>query len=172
MKGTRVSVLMVGVLSLFLSQTSLRAEEQAAEEPTPTIAPKPIVKDYCSSFVDSAAERRLTEMNEALKRTRDEVDARLKELKSKSEELKSLIDARKAMQDKVADSLLKIYLQVEPEAAAQQLSKLEPGTAAEILVKMNPKRSGEILSLMDVKKAASLVALLTLQTSPEKDPKS
>jgi len=147
--------------------------EESADAATPVAtAPKPIVKDYCSSFVDSAAERRLSEMNEALKRTRAEVDARLEELKAKSEELKLLIDTRKAMQDKVADSLLKIYLQVEPEAAAQQLSKLEPSTAAEILVKMNPKRSGEILSLMDVKKAASLVALLTLQTSPEKDPKS
>jgi len=39
-------------------------------------------------------------------------------------------------------------------------------------VKMNPKRSGEILTLMDPKKAAALVALLTLQTSPEKVPKS
>jgi flagellar motility protein MotE (MotC chaperone) len=122
--------------------------------------------------VDAAAERRLTRLNEALKKTRVDVDGRIEELKTRAAELKSLIDARKAMQEKVGESLLKIYTQVEPEAAAQQLSKLEPGTAAEILVKMNPKRSGEILSLMDPKKAASLVALLTLQASPEKVPKS
>jgi flagellar motility protein MotE (MotC chaperone) len=130
------------------------------------------VKDYCSSFVDTASERRLTRLNDALTKTRAEVDARIEELKAQAAELKSLIDARKAMQAKVGESLLKIYVQVEPDAAAQQLSKLEPGTAAEILVKMNPKRSGEILSLMDPKKAAALVALLTLQTSPEKVPKS
>ena len=160
-------------LAVSLAAGGARAEPAAAAPAEDTgPAPKPIVKDYCSSFVDLAAERRLTRLNDALKQTRDDVNARIEELKIQAAELKSLIDTRKAMQEKVGESLLKIYVQVEPEAAAQQLSKLEPNTAAEILVKMNPKRSGEILTLMDPKKAAALVALLTLQTSPEKVPKS
>lgn len=170
MKKTLIPAILLAVA---FGTCAARAEPAAAApaEETPA-APKPIVKDYCSSFVDAAAERRLTRLNEALKKTREDVDARIEELKTQAAELKSLIDARKAMQAKVGESLLKIYVQVEPDAAAQQLSKLEPGTAAEILVKMNPKRSGEILTLMDPKKAAALVALLTLQTSPEKVPKS
>lgn len=170
--GTTTYCLTSVLFALGISIAVAQAEQVMTEPEVDQSAPKPIARDYCSSFVDAAAERRVTRLNEALKQTREEVVARTAELREQSEVLKSLIDARKAMQAKVGESLLKIYTQVEPEAAAQQLSKLEPGTAAEILVKMNPKRSGEILSLMDPKKAASLVALLTLQTSPEKVPKS
>lgn len=148
------------------------AEKPKTEETSPQPPARPIARDFCSSFVDVAAERRLGRINEELNKTRVQLDARIEELKTRSAELKDLIETRKAMQSKVGDAILKIYLQVEPEAAAQQLAKLEPNTAAEILVKMNPKRSGEILSLMDAKKAASLVALLTLQTAPKEEPKS
>jgi flagellar motility protein MotE (MotC chaperone) len=127
-----------------------------------------VPKDFCSSFIDLAAERRNSRLIADLQRSREALAEIMRELDSKSQELKMLIATRKSLQDKVSDSLLKIYLQVEPEAAAQQLARLDPLTAAEILVRMSAKRSGEILTLMEAKRAASLVALLTVQAGQEK----
>lgn len=178
-RGARILLVFFCIQALALShasaETAQKSKPETAEAEGETHMPavgKPIVKDYCSSFADVASERRLMWIREDLKKEREKIEARIEELKKHSETLKTLIETRKAMQEKVKDSLLKLYLEVEPEAAAQQLAKLEPGTAAEILVRMNPKRSGEILSLMDPKKAASLVALLTLQTGTEKENKS
>lgn len=160
-----------GVFGLLLFAAVARAEDAPA--PGENVPETPVAKeDYCSSFVDAAAELRLTRQNAALANVRKEVDEKLLELGSKTEILKNLIDERKAMQSRVGDQLLKIYTSVEPEAAAQQLSKLQPGTAAELLTRLTPKRSGEILSLMDARIAASLVALMTLQMNPERMPKS
>jgi flagellar motility protein MotE (MotC chaperone) len=145
------------------------AEQQSQEKPQQQKQESVVVpEDFCSSFIDLATERRHARLNQELQRSRDLLAETILELDAKSEELKSLIATRKSMQDKVRDSILKIYLEVEPESAALQLARLEPSTAAEILVRMNAKRSGEILSLMEPKLAASLVALLTLQAQTEK----
>ena len=167
MNSPTLLALVFGVLAA--SSPTLAEENKNPAESAPVIPLKPIAKDYCSSFVDAAAERRLARLADDLRKRRDELATKIEELKATSGELKVLIDTRKAMQDKVKESILKIYLQVEPEAAAQQLAKLEPTTAAEILAKMNAKRSGEILTLMEPKRAASLVAILTLQTRSRED---
>jgi flagellar motility protein MotE (MotC chaperone) len=131
----------------------------------------PVAKDFCSSFIDLAAEMRNARLANDLQQRREALAEVIQELDAKSQELKALITLRKSMQDKVSDAILKIFLQTEPEAAAQQLSRLDPPTAAEILVRMNAKRSGEILTLMEPKRAASLVTLLAAQTSQKKEDK-
>jgi flagellar motility protein MotE (MotC chaperone) len=145
------------------------AEQKDKENPTvQTGDTAPVPKDFCSSFIDLAAERRNARLVKDLQQKQEALTKAIQELDAKSQELKALIATRKAIQEKVSDSILKMYLQVEPEAAAQQLARLDTSTAAEILLRMNAKHSGEILTLMEPKRAASLVAILSFQANPKK----
>jgi flagellar motility protein MotE (MotC chaperone) len=163
---TLVAIVAAVVPNFAAAEAKEAVPDAVHEEAEPAIA-----KDFCSSFLDVAAERRNARLIQDLQRNRDALAEAIEELDEKAAQLKTLIDVRKSMQEKVSDSILKIYLQVEPEAAAQQLTRLEPTTAAEILLRMNAKRSGEILTLMEPKRAASLVAILTLQTPPNEETK-
>ncbi len=130
------------------------------------------VDDFCSSFVDAAAEVRAANQKKQLDGIKSEIEVKLQELTAKTEALKVLIAERDAARAKVSDSLLKIYATVESEAAAAQLAKLDPNTAAELLIRLNPKKSGEILTIMEPGKAAKLVALMSLHAQETGDSKS
>ncbi|MCA0432965.1 MAG: hypothetical protein LCH46_06845 [Proteobacteria bacterium] len=134
-------------------------------------APKPN-DDFCSSFVDAAAEVRAANQKKQLDTIRADIEQKLAELTEKTQTLQTLIAERDAARAKVSESLLKIYSTVESEAAAQQMAKLDPNTAAELLIRLAPKKSGEILSIMEPAKAARLVALMSLRGQDKGDVKS
>ncbi len=124
-----------------------------------------IAEDYCENFSSIAADLRASRQKQELNRLKDEVDAKLREVQARSEELKELIRKRNEMLQLASDELLKIYSKMDPEAAARQLEKIDPETAASILRRLKPQLASEVLAVMEVKRASILVQMIARQNS-------
>lgn len=119
---------------------------------------KPI--DYCRVFGSKAAEARQARQVEDLLKMKTGIEQQLLILDEKTKVLSEWLDKRSKIRERVSESLVKIYSNVDAEVAAQHLQKLDVDTASEVLQRLNPKVSGEIMSAMEVKFASALVALM------------
>jgi flagellar motility protein MotE (MotC chaperone) len=136
-----------------------------AEEP-PQVAPEQsMAADYCESFANVAAELRSKRQKEELDRLDKAITAKLAEVTARTDELKATIAARDEMLKLASDELLKIYTQMEAEAAARQLEKIDAKTAASVIRRLKPKLASDILSAMDIKRASSLVQAIANQNA-------
>ncbi|NJM28834.1 MAG: hypothetical protein HC855_00675 [Rhizobiales bacterium] len=147
------------------SSQSLLAEEQPREPSRGSIS-----QDYCENFSNIVADLRVQRQKEELLKLEEEVDAKLKEVLARTEDLKEMIRKRDEMLELASNELLKIYSRMDPESAARQLEKIETGTAAAILRRLKPQLASEILATMEVKRASLLVQIIAnqIQTSNRK----
>jgi flagellar motility protein MotE (MotC chaperone) len=121
--------------------------------------------DLCRSFANKAAESRLARHKQELIDLKLKVEEQLLLLEVKTKQLELLTAKRDEMRAAVSTSLVKMYTNVEPDIAAQQLEKLGLEPASEILQRLNPKISGEIISAMDAKFASKVVKLMLVSTT-------
>jgi flagellar motility protein MotE (MotC chaperone) len=116
--------------------------------------------DFCRAFANKAAEARLARQSRQLADVKAKIEEQLLVLEQKTTALGQWIEKRDRIRAAVSDGLVKMYANVEPDVAAQQLRKLDVETAAEVLQRLNPKVSGEILSAMDVNFAGRILQLM------------
>jgi flagellar motility protein MotE (MotC chaperone) len=152
---------------LLLPGASL-AEEQIVISPDQSLA-----SDYCESFANVASELRSRRQKDELDKMEKAITSKLAEVTARTEELKATITARDEMLKLASDELLKIYTQMDAEAAARQLEKIDAKTAASVIRRLKPKLASDILSAMDIKRASSLVQAIANQNAAiEADDKS
>ena len=116
--------------------------------------------ELCRTFADKAAESKTAHQRSELLKLKEEIEAQLLKLDEKTKNLESWIDKREAIQASVSSSLVKMYTNVEPEIAAQQLQKLDVMTSSALLQRLNAKQSGEIVTAMDVVFASKVLKVM------------
>jgi flagellar motility protein MotE (MotC chaperone) len=141
------------------------AEEVALSAKTMGLAP---VEDFCEAFADKAAEAKLARQRKELLDVKAEIEQQLSELNEKTKMLEALVAKRKELRDSVSASMIKMYANVEPEIAAQQLQKLNPQAAAELLQRLSPKQAGEIATAMEVDFASKVMKTMMANVSRQK----
>jgi len=126
---------------------------------TPLAEPTP-GEQYCTSVQDQAALAQLALQKKELETAQVEIDKRIKVLTEKSNEYKDWLAKREDFLKRATESLVGIYAQMKPEAAAARLTAMNELVAAAIISKLAPKSAGAVLSEMETSKAARLSSVL------------
>ena len=92
---------------------------------------------------------------------KQQMDDRLKELRSSEKRVQKMLEEAKGLEDKQLKGLILMYINMKPKTAAQAIEKMEERIAAQILKGMTPKQSGEILSYTNPQVTAKLTELLS-----------
>lgn len=140
-----------------------KPKEPEAEPPIPksdAIDKLPQADQYCARVGELAASSQFAQQRKALASAQQELEARIKTLTEKSEEIKAWTKKREDFLAKATDGLLAIYSKMKPEIAATQLVAMNQTTAAAIVAKLPPKAAGAILAEMDPQRAARLSSVL------------
>lgn len=156
------------------AKPSKKAEPEV-EPPIPqsdAIDRLPAADQYCARIGDIAATSQFAKQRQALAKAQEEVEARIKALTEKSEELKVWTQRREEFLKKATESLLAIYGKMKPEVAATQLVAMNHMTAAAIVAKLPPKAAGAILAEMEPQRAARLSSVLAGAVEIENKPAS
>jgi flagellar motility protein MotE (MotC chaperone) len=143
------------------------SKKDAASAVEPAIPPSSSLsslspaENYCAKVSEVAAQSQFAQQRKALAKAQEQVDARIKMLAEKSEELRVWIKKREDFLKTATEGLLQIYGKMKPELAAPQLLAMSQPAAAAILAKLPPKTAGAILAEMDATRAARLSSILT-----------
>jgi flagellar motility protein MotE (MotC chaperone) len=116
---------------------------------------------YCTNIADAAADARFARQAAALSEMEAEVNARIDALEAKRAEFESWLKKREDFLRNADASVVAIFTQMRPDAAAAQLAVMQMESAAAILVKLNPRIASAILAEMEPTKAAQLTTTMT-----------
>lgn len=137
-----------------------------------TIERLPPADQYCARVGDIAATSQFAVQRQALAKAQEELEARIKTLTEKAEELKAWNKKREDFLATATESLLAIYVKMKPDVAATQLVQMNHGTAAAIVAKLPPKAASLILAEMEPQRAARLSSVLAGAVEIEEKPKT
>lgn len=154
---------------------SKKPKEADAEPAIPkieTIERLPPADQYCARVGDIAATSQFAVQRQALAKAQEELEARIKTLTEKAEELKAWNKKREDFLATATESLLAIYVKMKPDVAATQLVQMNHGTAAAIVAKLPPKAASLILAEMEPQRAARLSSVLAGAVEIEDKPKA
>jgi flagellar motility protein MotE (MotC chaperone) len=161
-----IASLLLGALTISCANPAHAETTSAHRLPSPPAGEI----DYCRAFASKASEARAARQKSQLQDLRTDIEAQLKVLALKTQELEALVAKRENVSARVTANLVKIYKNVEPETAAGQLQKLDIDTVSEILQQLGAKESGAILAAMDVKFASKIVrTMMLVAAKPKKD---
>jgi flagellar motility protein MotE (MotC chaperone) len=124
---------------------------------------------YCKNIANQAADARYARQVAALNALEKQIDERIARLEAKRAELEEWVRRREELLKKADDSVVAIYSQMRPDAAAQQIAAMDPEAAAAILSKVTPRTASAILNEMDVVIAAALTNLMAGLKSEDGD---
>ncbi len=144
------------------------SEEGAAAPPAPATSDivtgavdgqgSDLARGYCVSISGSASDTRNAQQMAKLTDMERQITQRIAALEAKTAEYKSWVERRDDILKRATTSLVKIYMQMEPDSAALQLVNMEEETAASLLLKLEPASASAILNEMPAEKAARLAA--------------
>ncbi len=139
------------------------AEQVAAVQP----ASPPVDADtaananaYCKNIANQAADARYARQAEALAAMTKALDDRIAALEAKRADYEKWVSRREDMLKRADDSVVAIYSQMRPDAAAQQIAVMDQEAAAAILAKLQPRTASAILNEMDPTTAAQLTNVM------------
>jgi flagellar motility protein MotE (MotC chaperone) len=115
-------------------------------------------RGYCVSIAAAAADARTALQMTKLTEMEKQIGRRIALLEAKTAEYKTWMERRDAFLKRATGSLVKIYSQMEPDAASAQLVAMDEETAASLLMKLEPGNASAILNEMAPDKAARLAA--------------
>jgi flagellar motility protein MotE (MotC chaperone) len=121
-----------------------------------TMPDSDLAQRYCVNVADAAADARIAWQQAKLAEAEQKIGKRIAALEAKTAEYKAWLERRNEFSRKATETLVQIYAQMEPDAAALQLAEMNEETAAALLVKLDPPASGAILNEMQPGKAARL----------------
>lgn len=119
-----------------------------------------LVEDYCRVVVDHAVAAKLAEEKARAEGLRKEIDIRIAALKEATAEQQKWLRLRQEFQDKATDNLVRVYAQMDAEAAALRLNAVGEEIAAAILLKLPPKSASAVLGEMPPDMAGRLTAYM------------
>jgi flagellar motility protein MotE (MotC chaperone) len=155
----------VRVLKLAFAAMLMSSAVANAEDAHGSAAPAGIsadeIQQYCSNIVDPARDRRYLIQTQELQKLQAGVDERLKALEARKAEYQDWLQRRNDFLQKAEASLVDIYKNMKPDAAAPRLAAVDTNIAAAILMKLTPRQSGLILSEMAADKAAKLTGIIS-----------
>jgi flagellar motility protein MotE (MotC chaperone) len=141
------------------------AAEAIPEEPKAATAAADPADDtnaalYCRNIANAAADARYARQVDSLAAMEKALDERIAELEKKRAELEEWVKRREAFLDRADESVVAIYAQMRPDAAAQQIAVMEEGAAAAILSRLTPRTASAILNEMEAATAAHLTNVM------------
>lgn len=133
----------------------------------PASQPPATVKAYCQNIEDAALDARFLHQKSELQHLGDELAKRTAALEAKRAEYQEWLNRRNEFIAKAEGSLVELYSEIKPDAAAQQLAAIDEEAAAALLLKLSARKSSAILNQMDSGKAARLVSVMIGAAKPE-----
>lgn len=115
---------------------------------------------YCRNIANAAADARYRRQVNALAALEKELDERIATLEKKRAEYEDWVKRREEFMSKADESVVAIYSQMRPDAAAQQIAMMDPEAAAAILSKVTPRTASAILNEMEAETAAFLTNVM------------
>jgi flagellar motility protein MotE (MotC chaperone) len=119
-----------------------------------------LARGYCANIAGTAAEARIALQKAKLAEAEKAIGYRITALETKTAEYKAWVERRDQFLKRATAALVKIYTQMEPDAASLQLAAMDEETAAALLVKLEPQNASAILNEMAPEKAARLTATI------------
>jgi flagellar motility protein MotE (MotC chaperone) len=98
----------------------------------------------------------VTEREQAMEMSKEEMETRLKELVAVREEARALLAELDADREERVVKLVKMFQSMQPGQAADVLDRTEDAVAMEVLMRMNQAKAGRTLAEMDRDRAAKL----------------
>lgn len=135
---------------------SARPEAESAPAEAAPAEPPSIVEQYCTNIRDVAADARLAWQMEALRSLESQVEEKIAALEAKQAEFEDWLRRREEFAARARKTLVAVYANMRPDAAAQQLAILEDEEAASVLAELVPRSASAILNEMDPERAAEL----------------
>jgi flagellar motility protein MotE (MotC chaperone) len=126
-----------------------------------------VVQQYCSNIADAAADARFAWQMEALRDLEKQVDERIAALDARQAEFEDWLRRREELAARAKATLVAVYANMRPDAAAQQLAILEDEEAAAVLTNLVPRTASAILNEMEPERAAQLA--VAMAGPPEKE---
>jgi len=120
-----------------------------------------LAQGYCVAISSAAADARIAVQKAKLAEVEKQISQRIAALEAKTAEYKTWVDRRDEFLKRANNSLVKIYTQMEPDAAALQLVEMDEETAASLVLKLDPQNASAILNEMVPEKAARLAATIS-----------
>ncbi|MAY62222.1 MAG: flagellar protein [Rhizobiales bacterium] len=130
------------------------------------------IEAYCANIADAARDQRYLRQKNELDNLKSKVDERIALLEQRRDEYQKWLGKRDDFMRVAEATLVDIYKNMRPDAAASQLSLINPGVAAAIVMKLNARLSSQILNEMEPEKAAALAGIIANAAATEqpKDP--
>jgi flagellar motility protein MotE (MotC chaperone) len=149
------------LMAMVLATPATAQDAKPAAIPTPAgkaVDPSPVDNAtlYCRNISNAAADARYARQSDALAAMGKELSDRIDALEKKRAEYETWVKRREDLLAKADASVVAIYSQMRPDAAAKQIAVMEDEAAAAILVKLSPRIASSILNEMDARVAAHL----------------
>ncbi len=143
----------------------LRRKQTAAAAPAskPAQCPTPPPSNaalYCKNIANPAADARYARQAESLLAMQKALEERIAALEKKRAEYEEWVTRREDFLKRADDSVVAIYSQMRPDAAAQQIAVMDADAAAAILSKLSARTASAILNEMDANTAAHLTNVM------------
>ena len=126
-----------------------------------------VVQQYCSNVRDAAADARFAWQMEALRKVESQVEERIAALDARQAEFEDWLRRREELAARAKETLVAVYANMRPDAAAQQLSILQDDEAAAVLTNLVPRTASAIMNEMEPERAAQLA--IAMAGPPEKE---
>jgi flagellar motility protein MotE (MotC chaperone) len=125
------------------------------------------VQRYCSNIRDAAADARFAWQMAALRDLEKQVDERIAALDARQAEFEDWLRRREEFAARAKETLVAVYANMRPDAAAQQLAILEDEEAAAVLTNLVPRTASAVMNEMEPERAAQLA--IAMAGPPEKE---
>lgn len=142
------------------SEAAMLAAEEPEQLPMPGTTPEANALQYCSNLGDAATNTRFALQARALEEMRGKLEEQIAALETKRAEYEAWLKRREEFAAQAEASVIAIYSQMRPDAAALQIAVMDPGAAAAILAKLPPRTASAILNEMEPVVAAQLTATI------------
>lgn len=131
----------------------------ALEQPAEAAGPSP-AEQYCANVRDAAKDARLAWQMEALRDLEKQVEERIAALDARQAEFEDWLRRREEFAEKAKATLVAVYANMRPDAAAEQLAILKDEEAAAVLTNLVPRSASAILNEMQPERAAQLAVAM------------
>lgn len=153
----------IGVLSAAGLGFCAEQKKPDAARAADSTSPGNDIKQFCLNNAAAAGDARIAWQISKLRELDKEINQRLAELDAKTAQLGEWVRKRDEVMKKATGTVVAIYAQMKPSAAAQNLSAMEDSVAAAIIAKLPPRAASAILNEMEPSRAAPLTSGMASQ---------
>lgn len=166
-----VAVCLAAVSLLAADPAAARPEETGNRPEADTAADTgSLAEQYCANIRDAAADARHAWQMEALRDLEKQVEERIAALDARQAEFEDWLRRREEFAQRAKETLVAVYANMRPDAAAEQLAILEDDEAAAVLTNLVPRSASAILNEMQPERAAQLA--IAMAGPPDKQEES